>query len=286
MSIKVSNLFYSYMPKTPMESLAVNDVSLEIKDHSFTAFVGHTGSGKSTLVQMFNALLKPTSGKVEIDQFVVVGTKKKKKTKNLKELRKHVGLVFQFPEYQLFEETVEKDVAFGVKNFGAKEEEALEKAHKALLSVGIPESYFKKSPFELSGGEKRRVAIAGILAIEPDILVLDEPTAGLDLKGSNEIMSLLQEMHKNGTTIILVTHDMDLVMKYCSDVFVLNHGKLIFNGTPSELFENATDDMAIEIPPLYVLAKKLIDNGISLDIEKIRCVDDLISQLKEGGYHG
>ncbi len=287
MSIKVSNLFYSYMPKTPMESLALNDVSLEIKDHSFTAFVGHTGSGKSTLVQMFNALLKPTSGKVEVDGFVVEGSKRKKKTKHLKELRKHVGLVFQFPEYQLFEETVEKDVAFGVKNFGAKDEEALEKAHKALLSVGIPESYFKRSPFELSGGEKRRVAIAGILAIEPDILVLDEPTAGLDLKGSNEIMSLLQEMHKNGTTIILVTHDMDLVMKYCSDVFVLNHGKLIFNGTPSELFENASDEMAIEIPPLYVLAKKLVDSGISLDIEKIKNTDDLINQLKEvRRYHG
>lgn len=287
MSIKVSNLFYSYMPKTPMESLALNDVSLEIKDHSFTAFVGHTGSGKSTLVQMFNALLKPTSGTVEVDGFVVEGSKRKKKTKHLKELRKHVGLVFQFPEYQLFEETVEKDVAFGVKNFGAKDEEALEKAHKALLSVGIPESYFKRSPFELSGGEKRRVAIAGILAIEPDILVLDEPTAGLDLKGSNEIMSLLQEMHKNGTTIILVTHDMDLVMKYCSDVFVLNHGKLIFNGTPSELFENASDEMAIEIPPLYVLAKKLVDSGISLDIEKIKNTDDLINQLKEvRGYHG
>lgn len=284
MSIKVSNLFYTYMPKTPMASLALNDVSLEIKEHSFTAFVGHTGSGKSTLVQMFNALLKPSSGKIEVDNFVVETTKKKKKTKNLKELRKHVGLVFQFPEYQLFEESVEKDVAFGVKNFGAKDEEALEKAHKALLSVGIPESYFQKSPFELSGGEKRRVAIAGILAIEPDILVLDEPTAGLDLKGSNEIMSLLQQMHKNGTTIILVTHDMDIVMKYCSDVFVLNHGQLIFNGTPSELFENAREEMAVEIPPLYVLAKKLIDKGFKLNIENIRNVDDLISQLKEV-YH-
>lgn len=284
MSIKVSNLFYTYMPKTPMASLALNDVSLEIKEHSFTAFIGHTGSGKSTLVQMFNALLKPSSGKIEVDNFVVETTKKKKKTKNLKELRKHVGLVFQFPEYQLFEETVEKDVAFGVKNFGAKDEEALEKAHKALLSVGIPESYFQKSPFELSGGEKRRVAIAGILAIEPDILVLDEPTAGLDLKGSNEIMSLLQQMHKNGTTIILVTHDMDIVMKYCSDVFVLNHGQLIFNGTPSELFENAREEMAVEIPPLYVLAKKLIDKGFKLNIENIRNVDDLISQLKEV-YH-
>ena len=227
MAIKVSNVFYTYLPKSPTKTLALNDISLTIEEHSFVAFVGETGSGKSTLIQTFNALLCPTSGQVEVDDFVI--TSKAKKNKRVKDLRKHLGLVFQFPEYQLFEETVEKDVAFGVKNFGADEKTALEKAHKAILSVGLDESYFKRSPFDLSGGEKRRVAIAGILAIEPDILVLDEPTAGLDPKGVSDLMSLVTKMHKEGKTIIIVTHDMDVVMNYCEKVFVLKKGQLAFS---------------------------------------------------------
>ncbi len=280
MAIKVTDLFYTYNPKSPNSTKALDGVSLTIEENSFVAFVGETGSGKSTLIQNLNALLIPSAGQVEVDEFLI--TPKKKKNKHIKELRKHLGIVFQFPEYQLFEETVEEDVAFGVKNFGIKGEEALNKAHKALLSVGLDESYFKRSPFELSGGEKRRVAIAGILAIEPDILVLDEPTAGLDPRGVNEIMSLVAQMHKNGKTIILVTHDMDLVLKYCQKVFVLNKGKLAFEGNPYELFAQDTEKLSIEIPVLYEISKKLKDKGLSLDIQNIRNIDDFVKQFMEG----
>ena len=276
MAIKVSDLFYVYNPKSPNRTEALNGVSLTIEDNSFVAFVGETGSGKSTLIQNLNALLLPSQGQIEVDDFII--TPKKKKNKNIKQLRKHIGLVFQFPEYQLFEETVEDDVAFGVKNFGLKGEEALDKAHKALLSVGLDESYFKRSPFELSGGEKRRVAIAGILAIEPDILVLDEPTAGLDPKGVHEIMSLVEQMHKDGKTIILVTHDMDIVLKYCQKVFVLNKGQLAFEGNPNQLFALNNEELSIEVPALYELARKLKDKGLKLDIESIHSIDDFVKQ--------
>ena len=276
MAIKVSDLFYIYNPKSPNRTEALNGVSLTIEDNSFVAFVGETGSGKSTLIQNLNALLLPSQGQVEVDDFII--TPKKNKNKNIKQLRKHIGLVFQFPEYQLFEETVEEDVAFGVKNFGIKGEEALDKAHKALLSVGLDESYFKRSPFELSGGEKRRVAIAGILAIEPDILVLDEPTVGLDPKGVNEIMSLVSQMHRDGKTIILVTHDMDIVLKYCQKVFVLNKGQLAFEGNPNQLFALNNEELSIEVPALYELARKLKDKGLKLDIENIHSIDDFVKQ--------
>ena len=282
MAIKVSNVFYTYAPKSPNATLALNDVSLTIEEHSFVAFVGETGSGKSTLIQNLNALLVPTSGQIEVDDFVI--TPKAKKNKRVKELRKHVGIVFQFPEYQLFEETVERDVAFGVKNFGADEKTALEKAHKALLSVGLDESYFARSPFDLSGGEKRRVAIAGILAIEPDILVLDEPTAGLDPKGVHDIMSLVEQMHKDGKTIILVTHDMDVVMKYCQKVYVLNKGKLAFEGNPNQLFALDNEALSIEVPALFELARKLKQKGLKLDIENIHNVDDFIKQYMESKH--
>ena len=279
MAIKISNVFYTYSPKTPNAYQALNDVSLTIENKSFVAFVGETGSGKSTLVQTLNALLVPSLGQVEVDDFVI--TNKAKKNKKIKELRKHIGLVFQFPEYQLFEETVEKDVAFGVKNFGADNQTALEKAHAALLSVGLDESYFTRSPFDLSGGEKRRVAIAGIIAIEPDILVLDEPTAGLDPRGVNDIMSLLTVLHELGKTIIIVTHDMDIVLKYCEKVFVLNKGKLAFEGDPYQLFSKNNEELGIEVPALYELARKLKDKGLDLDIENIHNVDEFIDQLLE-----
>ena len=278
MAIQIKNLFYTYLPKTPNAHVALNGVSLEIPTGSFTAFIGRTGSGKSTLVQNLNALLIPSEGEVIVDEFHIGN--KKRKNKNIKQLRKHLSLVFQFPEYQLFEETVEKDVAFGLKNFGVKEAEAIEKAHQALLSVGLNEKYFTKSPFELSGGEKRRVAIAGILAIDPDILVLDEPTAGLDIKGAKDILSLIQKMHENGKTIIVVTHDMELVMKYCELVFVLKDGQLAYQGPANKLFDSINEESAIEIPPLYQLVKTLKERGAPIDIEKIKDINDLVAQIK------
>ena len=278
MAIQIKDLRFVYLPKTPNENVALDGVSLTIPNNAFAAFIGRTGSGKSTLVQQLNALLIPTSGEIEIDEFHIGN--KKRKNKNIKKLRKHVSLVFQFPEYQLFEETVEKDVAFGLKNFGYKHEEAIEKAHEALLSVGLDEKYFTKSPFELSGGEKRRVAIAGILAIDPDILVLDEPTAGLDVNGARDVMNLVKQMHENGKTIIMVTHDMDLVMRYCDLVFVLKDGKLAYQGPTDKLFDKIDASSAIEVPPLYALAQELREKGAPIDIKNIRSIDDLINQIK------
>lgn len=278
MAIQINNLRYIYQPKTPNSQVALDGVTLTIPKNSFCAFIGRTGSGKSTLVQNLNALLIPSSGEVIVDEFHIGS--KKRKNKKIKQLRKHVSLVFQFPEYQLFEETVEKDVAFGLKNFGVKDKEAIERAHKALISVGLSEEYFKRSPFDLSGGERRRVAIAGIIAINPDILVLDEPTAGLDAKGSEDVMNLVQNMHKEGKTIILVTHDMDLVMKYCQIVYVLKDGKLDYQGPVEKLFDTIEEDSAIEIPPLYKLAKLLKERGAPISIGDIKCVDDLVNQVK------
>ena len=277
MAVEVKNLFYIYGKKTPYQQTALDDVSLTIPTGSFVGLIGRTGSGKSTLVQNLNALLIPTQGEIIVDEFHIGN--KKRKNKKIKQLRKHLSLVFQFPEYQLFEETVEKDVAFGLMNFGYKQNEAIELAHKALLSVGLDEKYFKRSPFELSGGERRRVAIAGILAINPDILVLDEPTAGLDVKGSKDIMSLVKQMHEDGKTIIMVTHDMDLVLRYTEQCFVLKDGKVTFSGSTNQLFDTINDDSAIEIPPLFKLAKKLKDRGAPINIENIKNTEDLIKQV-------
>lgn len=277
MAVEVKNLFYIYGKKTPYQQTALDDVSLTIPTGSFVGLIGRTGSGKSTLVQNLNALLIPTQGEIIVDEFHIGN--KKRKNKKIKQLRKHLSLVFQFPEYQLFEETVEKDVAFGLMNFGYKQNEAIELAHKALLSVGLDEKYFKRSPFELSGGERRRVAIAGILAINPDILVLDEPTAGLDVKGSKDIMSLVKQMHEDGKTIIMVTHDMDLVLRYTEQCFVLKDGKVTFSGSTDQLFDTISDDSAIEIPPLFKLAKKLKDRGAPINIENIKNTEDLIKQV-------
>ncbi len=276
MPIKISDLFYTYSKKTPYEYLALKGISLEIQDGDFVAFVGHTGSGKSTLVQHLNALLKGDSGIIEIDDInVPTGKKKIKKVKNL---RKKVGVAFQFPEYQLFEDTVEKDVAYGPKNFGIKKEEALERAHQYLEYVGIKEEYFTKSPFELSGGEKRRVAIAGVLAFSPDILVLDEPTAGLDPEGQAIILSLLEKMNKDGRTIIIVTHDMEIVSKYCNRVFVLSEGQLVFQGTPKELFTSNSLQYQIEVPKFYELLSELNKNKINLS-NNLHSLEDLKDEL-------
>ena len=234
--------------------MALNYVSLEIKDNDFVALVGSTGSGKSTLVQCFNGLIIPDSGDIVFDDFVI--SYKNRKSRKLKNLRKRVGLVFQFPEYQLFEETVEKDVAFGVKNFGLKGEAALEKAHQALDLVGLDSSYYQRPPFELSGGEKRKVAIAGVLVIEPEILVFDEPTAGLDPESSKELMALITKLHKQGKTIIVVTHDMDLVNTYAKRVLMLDHGKLVYSGPSNALFDQIQNYDRLDIPSVIKVAKK------------------------------
>lgn len=278
MQIKIVNLSYTYMPKTPNAVEALHNVFLEIPEGKITSIIGHTGSGKSTLIQTFNGLLIPTTGEVQVGEYKI--TPKKNKNKNIKKLRKSLAIVFQFPEYQLFEETVEKDVAFGLKNYGVKEKEAIEKAHLALNEVGIDESFYKRSPFELSGGEKRRVAIAGILALEPDILVLDEPTAGLDPEGSQIILNIIKKYHDSGKTIILVTHDMNIVLNHSDNVVVINDGNIAFSGTPSDLFTQDVAKYSIDVPELFKFAQLLISKGVKLDITKIRTIDDLLDQLR------
>ena len=279
MGIKVEHVFYTYGKKASNSTLALDDVSFAIEDNDFVAIVGETGSGKSTLAQTFNALLVPDKGEVIVDNYVI--NHKNRNSRKLKGLRRHVGLVFQFPEYQLFEETVEKDVAFGVKNFGVKAEEALEKAHQALKQVGLDESYYKRQPFELSGGEKRKVAIAGILAINPDILIFDEPTVGFDPASAKELMNLITEFHKQGKTIIVITHDMDLVNRYAQKVFLLEKGKLAFEGTPSELFMFVRNYDRLAIPQVIKLALLLKEKGMDIDVNAVRHSDDLINEIKK-----
>ena len=278
MGIQVKNIFYTYQKKATNATQALMDVSLEIKDNDFVAIVGETGSGKSTLAQMFNALLVPDKGDVLVNDYVI--NYKKRKSKKLRGLRKQVGLVFQFPEYQLFEETVEKDVAFGVKNFGVKGEEAIKRAHEALKQVGLDESYFKRAPFDLSGGEKRKVAIAGILAINPDILIFDEPTAGFDPQSSKDLMNLITEFHNNGKTIIIITHDMDLVNTYTKRVVMLERGQVTFDGTPNELFAYIKGYDRLDTPNVIKVAEKLKDMGMDIDINQIHTNEDLVEAIK------
>lgn len=283
MPINFDDVFYTYNPKSPLSQDALNGVSFEIETGSFTALVGHTGSGKSTVVQHINSLLHPQKGSVTVDGFLNSSDKKynKKQRKKMPELRKHVGLVFQFPEYQLFEETVEKDVAFAPKNFGDKEDVALEKAHKALEKVGLDESFYKRSPFELSGGEKRRVAIAGILAFEPDVLIVDEPTAGLDPNGARKMMGLFKKIHEAGTTIVLVSHDMNLVLAYCDSVIVLDKGKVVRIDKPSNLFKEEIEQYSLETPLLYKFAQDLVKKGMPIELENVHSIDDLLEEIRK-----
>ncbi len=280
MSIRFSDVFYVYNPKSPLESKALSGVNLEIEKGGFTALVGRTGCGKSTLVQHINSLLHPTSGEIDVDGFKNV-PEKKKRSKGVSELRKKVGLVFQFPEYQLFEETVEKDVSFGPRNFGMDKEEALKAAHEALLQVGLDESFFTRSPFDLSGGEKRRVALAGIIAIKPDVLIVDEPTAGLDPRGSKEIMDLFRKIHESGTTLILVSHDMDIVLEYAEQVIVMDDGKIAFSGKPEELFGQEVEAYSLDTPLVYSYLSALKKKGLDIDPKAIRNVKELAKAIKE-----
>lgn len=279
MGIQVKNVFYTYQKKATNATLALDDVSFEINDNDFVAIVGQTGSGKSTLAQTFNALIFPDKGEVVVGDYVI--TYKNRKSRSLKGLRKHIGLVFQFPEYQLFEETVEKDVAFGVKNFGIKGEEAIKRAHEALNQVGLDESYYKRAPFDLSGGEKRKVAIAGILAINPDIIIFDEPTAGFDPQSSKELMELICKFHKEGKTIIIITHDMDLVNTYTKKVFLLEQGKVAFQGTSSDLFTFIKGYDRLDTPSVIKVAEKLKEKGMDIDPTQIHNNADLVLAIKK-----
>jgi energy-coupling factor transport system ATP-binding protein len=257
MPITLEHVSYVYSAGTPYEYKALDDVNLAIEEGKITAIIGQTGSGKSTLVQHLNALLLPSAGEIHIlDRTIKAGEKPKK----LKSLRKDVGLVFQFPEYQLFEETVLKDVAFGPKNFGVSEEEALAKAREALTLVGLGQDKFEKSPLELSGGQKRRAAIAGILAMDPSILVLDEPTAGLDPMGTIQMMDLFHSLNKKyNKTILIVTHDMEQVFAHCDNVAVVENGKIRLHTTVQEFFADSSVCREMNIlPPALIRMKDLL----------------------------
>ncbi len=262
MGIILDNVSYTYQEGTPFASVALSDVSLTIEDGSYTAIIGHTGSGKSTILQLLNGLLVPTAGSVRVFDTLITSTSV---NKQIRQIRKQVGLVFQFAENQIFEETVLKDVAFGPQNFGVSVEEAEAIAREKLALVGIDESLFERSPFELSGGQMRRVAIAGILAMEPSILVLDEPTAGLDPIGRKELMTLFKKLHQDGITIVLVTHLMDDVAEFADQVYVMEKGKLVKNGKPSLVFQNVEfmEKIQLGVPKITRFAQRLAERGVS-----------------------
>ena len=262
MGIALENVSFTYQEGTPLASTALSDVSLTIEDGSYTALIGHTGSGKSTILQLLNGLLVPSQGSVRVFDTLITSTSK---NKDIRQIRKQVGLVFQFAENQIFEETVLKDVAFGPQNFGVSEEDAEKIAREKLALVGIDESLFDRSPFELSGGQMRRVAIAGILAMEPAILVLDEPTAGLDPLGRKELMNLFKKLHQSGMTIVLVTHLMDDVAEYANQVYVMEKGRLVKGGRPSDVFQDVVfmEEVQLGVPKITAFCKRLADRGVS-----------------------
>ncbi|MTD39982.1 energy-coupling factor ABC transporter ATP-binding protein [Erwinia sp. CPCC 100877] len=286
MDIRFEQVDFTYQPNSPFEQRALFDVNLTIKEGSYTAIVGHTGSGKSTLLQHLNALVKPTKGTVTIgDRTIVPETN----NKNLKPIRKKVGIVFQFPEAQLFEETVAKDIAFGPKNFGVTDEQAQKTAAEMLHLVGLDASYLERSPFELSGGQMRRVAIAGVLAMEPEVLVLDEPTAGLDPQGRKEMMEMFEQLHKNqGITIVLVTHLMDDVANYADHVLVLEKGKIVKAGTPQMVFAdiNWLKEKQLGVPTAAAFAEKLMEKGMTFDylpLTASQLADQLLKNVEKAG---
>jgi energy-coupling factor transport system ATP-binding protein len=273
MSIKIENLSHIYMPKTPFEKKALDNINLVINDGEFLALIGHTGSGKSTLIQHLNGLLEATTGKIYVDDMDITC-----KGVKLSDIRKKIGLVFQYPEYQLFEETIEKDIAFGPTNLGLNEEEILERVKKAMMMVGLDYDKYKDlSPFELSGGQKRRVAIAGVIAMEPKILILDEPTAGLDPKGRDDILEQINILHKQyKMTIILVSHSMEDVGKMAERIVVMNKGHIELLGTPAEVFKeiDTLEKIGLAVPQVTYLMRALRQKGFD--------VSDSVFTIEEG----
>ena len=278
MPIAFEHVSHIYSDGTPFRYMALSDVNLKLEEGKFTAIIGRTGSGKSTLVQHLNALLLPSDGTVFImDREIKAGAE----PKHLKSLRKDVGLVFQFPEYQLFEETVLKDIAFGPKNFGADEKEANARAKAAMKLVGLDAEYAERSPLELSGGQKRRVAIAGILAMEPKVLVLDEPTAGLDPEGAKTMMRLFKKINqKTGTTVLMVTHDMEQVYSYCDNVVVMENGTVRISTTVKEFFKDSSLCRELDILPPAVIRLKdeLKEKGFDID-DSVNDMDSLVNAI-------
>ena len=275
MAITLQQVDFTYQAGTPFEGPALFDIDLQIVDKSFTAIVGHTGSGKSTLLQLLNALNVPSKGQVIIGQQTITPSSK---NKDIKQIRKQVGLVFQFPESQVFDETVLKDVAFGPQNFGVSQEEAEKLAKEKLALVGISEELFERSPFELSGGQMRRVAIAGILAMEPEVLVLDEPTAGLDPAGRKELMQLFKNLHESGLTLVLVTHLMDDVADFADYVYIMEKGRVLRSGEPRNIFQDVAfmESIQLGVPKVTKLAQRLVEKGLNLPRLPIR-----LEELKE-----
>lgn len=266
MSIKIENLTHVYMPKSPFEKKALDNVNLLIEDGEFLALIGHTGSGKSTLIQHLNGLLEPTSGRILVDDIDITNKEAK-----LTEIRKKIGLVFQYPEYQLFEETIEKDIAFGPNNLGVSSEEVSRRVKKSMEMVGLDyETYKDVSPFDLSGGQKRRVAIAGVIAMEPKVLILDEPTAGLDPKGRDDILEQIKLLHeKYKMTIVLVSHSMEDVGKLAQRIVVMNKGKVELLGKPSEVFKEVEtlEKIGLAVPQVTYLMRVLRERGFNVSDE-------------------
>ena len=280
MGISLENVSYIYQAGTPFEGRALFELTTTIKDGSYTAFIGHTGSGKSTIMQLLNGLYLPTSGQVQVDDTIITS---QSKNKDIKPIRKKVGLVFQFPESQLFAETVLEDVAFGPQNFGVSKEEAEQRAIESLKLVGLPEEFHGQNPFDLSGGQMRRVAIAGILAMQPDILVLDEPTAGLDPQGRKELMSLFKELHLSGMTIVLVTHLMDDVADYATAVNVMEKGQLVFSGAPKDVFQKVTflKEKQLGVPKITEIALQLQEKGYRFETLPIT-IEEFVEVVSHG----
>ena len=267
MSMEIQNVTYIYSGGTSYEQKALDDISFKISDGEFIGIIGHTGSGKSTLIQLLNGLLKPDTGKILFHNQDI-----HQPGFNLKQLRGKVGLVFQYPEYQLFETTVLKDVSFGPKNQGLTEEESVKKAQEALKTVGLEQKYWEMSPFELSGGQKRRAAIAGVLAMEPEILILDEPTAGLDPRGRQELFSQIQFLHKEKQiTVLLVSHSMEDVADYADRILVLNNGKILLDGATREVFLHykELEDAGLAAPEVTYLMHELQERGIKVSADAI-----------------
>ena len=281
MSLKLEHVTYTYNPGTAYETHALKDVSLEIPQGQFVGVIGHTGSGKSTLIQHFNGLMRPTSGVVSYDNEDIW-----QEGYSLKRLRSRVGLVFQYPEHQLFEADVLSDVCFGPKNQGLSQEEARERARTALKQVGLKEKYYDSSPFELSGGQKRRVAIAGVLAMEPEVLILDEPTAGLDPKGRDEILDQIAWLHEERKiSVLLVSHSMEDVARYVERILVMNQGKKIFDGGPKEVFSHykELEAMGLAAPQITYIMHDLRENGLPTDLSAITVEEAKCSILKALG---